>query len=223
MKVFFKILLCLIVYLLFGLALVALTGGPGKLFFVWNVFLAFLPLLFARHLRFNLMNSSKSKFVLGLWFALWLLFYPNAPYMVTDLIYFGGTKYITAEGYTTSLSAWMHLVYLAGGVLFAAVMGLFSLYDIHAFFKSFMSRAAAFAALALCCLLSGFGIYIGRMLRFNSWDILRPYRLLAGIREDLSAFSIAFSLLFALLIFGGYVVFYTLLESARRHSENPGR
>jgi uncharacterized membrane protein len=212
MKTMPKILLCLFCYLLFGLMLAALTHKPGRLFFVWNVFLAFLPLLFSRLLHIYVNKGQRRGLVIGALLILWLLFFPNAPYMVTDLIHFNNDHYYTAEGYTTSMTAWAYLVYLAGGVMFGVTMGLFSLYEVHGIFQKFMSKKAAHALVAACCLLSGFAIYLGRILRFNSWDVLHPIHLLTRLQDELGSFSVLFSLLFAVFIFGGYLIFYLLLQ-----------
>jgi uncharacterized membrane protein len=130
--------------------------------------------------------------------------------MATDLIYFGDTFYFGGLGYTTDIRAWIKLVYIALGVLFGTLMGLKSFYEMHRIILRHKGRNVAYAVIAGTSLLSGFAIYIGRMLRFNSWDILRPIYMLARIKEELSSFSIKFSLLFAVYTLGSYVLFYVL-------------
>jgi uncharacterized membrane protein len=179
---------------------------------VWNVFLAFLPLLFARMLgRYMTRETKKAAAVLVLG-VLWLLFFPNAPYMITDLIYFGDTAYLGVNGYTTSVLAWAKLVYIGFGVLFGVLLGLRSMYDMHRIVLRYKSRKAAYAMIAVSSLLSGFAIYIGRMLRFNSWDVLRPLHMLARLKEEITSFSVVFSLLFAAFTLGSYALFYVLVH-----------
>lgn len=219
MKLYLKIGVCFLLYLLFGLIVVLQTGAIGNLFFVWNVFLAFLPLLFARMLGRYMTHETKKTGVIALLAVLWLLFFPNAPYMVTDLIYFGDTAYFGAAGYTTSVLAWAKLVYIGFGVLFGGLMGLGSMYVMHRIILTHKGKKAACAAIIVTSLLSGFAIYIGRILRFNSWDILRPVYMLVRLKEELSSFSVAFSLLFALYTLGSYVVFYTLIHHLDRQPD----
>jgi hypothetical protein len=48
------------------------------------------------------------------------------------------------------------------------------------------------------------------MLRFNSWDILRPFTMLGSVVEQLDRFAAVFSLVFAAYIFGTYIVYYLI-------------
>lgn len=210
MKMYLKIGICFLTYLLFGMVIVLSTSKIGHLFFVWNVFLAFLPLLFARMLGRYMTHERKKTGVVILLAALWLLFFPNAPYMVTDLIYFGNTSYFVNGGYTTSVLAWAKLVYIGFGVLFGVLLGLRSMYEVHRILLRHKGGRTAYAVVFASSLLSGFAIYIGRMLRFNSWDVLRPLHLLARIKAEASTFTVVFSLLFAILTLGSYALFYVL-------------
>lgn len=210
MKMYLEVGICFLIYLLFGMIIVLSTSKIGNLFFVWNVFLAFLPLLFARMLGRYMTRERKKTGVVILLAALWLLFFPNAPYMVTDLIYFGNTTYIVSGGFTTSVLSWAKLVYIGFGVLFGVLLGLRSMYEVHRILLRHKGRRPAYAAILASSLLSGFAIYIGRMLRFNSWDVLRPLGMLARIKAEASTFTVVFSLLFAVFTLGSYALYYVL-------------
>lgn len=207
---------------MFGLAVAVYTKKPGNLFFVWNVFLALLPLLFSRMLAVYSARQKKSRVVMMLLALLWLIFFPNAPYMITDLIYVGGSRYFSgtgySAGYTTDFYAWTHLIYIGSGVIFAALAGMRSQFDIHMLVIRRFGKPAGGAVMASVCLLGGFGIYIGRILRFNSWDIFRPLSLLIRLKEDFSSFSILFSLLLAAYIAATYVLFYFVVTAGRKSS-----
>ncbi|NMA24980.1 MAG: DUF1361 domain-containing protein [Clostridiales bacterium] len=211
MKLYLEVGICFLSYLLFGMIIVLSTSKIGNLFFVWNVFLAFLPLLFARMLGRYMSRDRRKTGVVILLAALWLLFFPNAPYMVTDLIYFGNTAYFVSGGYTTSVLAWAKLVYIGFGVLFGVLLGLRSMYEVHLILLRHKGRRPAYAAILASSLLSGFAIYIGRILRFNSWDVLRPLRMLAKIKAEVSAFTVVFSLFFAAFTLGSYALYYALV------------
>lgn len=225
MKMYLGLGLCFFAYLVFGVIIAICTAAVGNLFFGWNVFLAFLPLFFVRTLRKYLTREVKKTGVVVLLAVLWLLFFPNAPYMTTDLIYFGDTTYLVKQGasmgYTTSVLAWAKLIYIAYGVLFGSLLGLMSLYEMHKIILRHKGKLIAGTAVIVTSLLSGFAIYIGRVMRFNSWDVLRPIHMLTRIKEELSTFSIVFSLLFALYIFGSYVLFYALCNKRYGWEQEP--
>ena len=192
-------------YLLFGIAVVAYTGQLGNIMFVWNVFLAYLPFLFVQILYSCRQNNQPKKGVVILLSLLWLIFFPNAPYMVTDLMYFSGL-----DGTMYSVYFWVKLLYISSGMLVAALFGLNSLYGMHQLVLRRKGRLYGSFFLAAVSLLSGFGIYLGRMLRFNSWDVLRPFVLLSSIADQLDRFAVLFSLIFAAYIAGTYIVYYLI-------------
>ncbi len=220
MKMYLELGICFLAYLLFGLIIVLCTTETGNLFFVWNAFLAFLPLLFARMLGKYLTREIRKKGVVVILALLWLLFFPNAPYMTTDLIYFGNTAYFVNNGYTTDVLSWAKLIYIAFGVLLGSLMGLKSFYEMHMLFLKYKGKKIAYTAIFVTSALSGFAIYIGRILRFNSWDVLRPFYMLTRIKEELGAFSIIFSLLFAAYTLGSYILFYILCQNIASKSDN---
>ena len=191
------------------------THRSGTIFFVWNVFLAFLPYLFAQLLSAYLERERRKKAVVCLLAFLWLIFFPNAPYMITDL------KYVGVD--SGSAYSWIFLVYIASGAVFAMLMGLNSLGDIHQMLLRRIGRLYGNIVLALVILASGFAVYIGRFLRFNSWDVLQPLSLLQRIREDFGAFSVVFSLLFSAFIFGTYVVYSVLLPLSGGKATSGGK
>ncbi len=199
--------LCVLGYLLFGSCIAAYTGKIGNIIFVWNVFLAYLPFLFVQILLTHLKKSTRKKAVVVLLALLWLIFFPNAPYMITDFMYFA------VAGEAASLVFWIKLVYIGSGILFAAILGFDSLYDMHRLAIGWKGRLFGNAFLTAVCLLSGLGIYIGRILRFNSWDVLRPVRLLTSVIGALDLFTVLFSLLFAGYIMGAYVVYYFITRN----------
>jgi uncharacterized membrane protein len=206
---------CIFIYFIFSLCIViAFTHRLGIVFFVWNVFLAFLPYLFARLLGAYLERENRKKTVVFLLAFLWLIFFPNAPYMITDL------KYVGMDD--NSIYNWVFLIYIASGAVFSMLMGLSSLGDIHQMLLRRIGRLYGNLVLALAILAGGFAVYVGRFLRFNSWDVLQPFSLLQRIKDDFSSFSIVFSLLFSAFIFGTYLVYYVLLPRGGRRTANSG-
>jgi uncharacterized membrane protein len=103
---------------------VVFTESKAYLFLVWNLFLAYIPFFITYHLTVNGKNKKLEAVFCS---AVWLLFLPNAAYLITDFLHLGQNNLFPK---------W---------------------FDIVVFF---------------ICILSGFGIYMGRYLRWNSWDII---------------------------------------------------
>ena len=180
----------------------------------WNLFLAAVPLFFAARLKDNLEHSRRAGFMSLLWTALWLLFFPNSPYMLTDFIHiiddqlFDGGETALYLSANPDLAVWLKLVHIALGVLAGTLAGLLSLYIVHRLLISKKGTVLSAFAVAAICVLSGFAVYIGRFLRLNTWDILNPIKVFSRLSENLSLFALQFSLLFALYVLASYLIFY---------------
>lgn len=157
------------------LALVAarkwLTGSQRLEFLPFNLLLAFLPVLFlllsenARH-RWQVMFGG----------FLWLLFFPNAPYILTDMIH-----YNEALG----RGAWLDMLALLSAAWAALVAGMTTLRLMQGRVAASFSPAAGHAFVLAVLLLSSVGIYIGRFLRFHSWHaLLKPQEVLTRTADD---------------------------------------
>jgi uncharacterized membrane protein len=164
-----------IIYLAFVLSLCILRplaqNATGSYYFlIWNLFLAGLPLFFALFLK--RLRASPQKWYLGL--MLWLLFFPNAPYIITDLVHLN---------HSAGFHWYDSLLFFAAGVA-----GLKFTFDSLAIvieeLKLGMPRVPSqFWRLGFLGL-AAFGVYLGRYLRFNSWDIVQsPYPLLKACYE----------------------------------------
>lgn len=162
------------IYLLaaFGLAVLLVrakvTQSIFYFFLVWNLFLAYLPLAVTLFLREKPQLTAKWQW-LSVSFVVWLLLLPNAPYIITDFIHLNKDS---------GMPLWFDILLLttfsASGILF----GLESMKDMQSFLATKLNSAIASGLMAAACLLSGLGIYIGRVLRFNSWDVLyKPHTL----------------------------------------------
>ncbi|QJP35953.1 DUF1361 domain-containing protein [Nonlabens sp. Ci31] len=176
------------------------------LFLVWNLFLAFIPYVMLVRLRFR---ESVTTTNLIATFLIWLAFLPNAPYILTDLIHI-----------RHAASNW--LVYESLLILSFSITGLFlgflSLRDMSFLLseKGWLphkkwERIFECSILFLC----GYGIYLGRALRWNTWDVIQhPQQLfldMAGL------FIHAFSHQDAWLMIGSMSLFlivtYTLFKN----------
>lgn len=195
------IILSILSVALFGIRLIH-TGADFGLGLVWNLFLAWIPLFFALLAR----RLSDSTFYKYLAMATWLLFFPNAPYIITDLVHL--------DHLPTHL--WW---YDSMGIFVVAftglLLGIYSVSIMHQLwlkdFGSFFAWHAVVVSMTLC----GFGIYLGRFLRLNSWDIIvHPFRL---ARYCLSALgnplAMQTTLLFGAVLTAIYVAFYFINQT----------
>lgn len=187
-----------------------LTGEATHRFLLWNLFLAWvpLPLALAAYLghRRGLTVAAISPLL-----AAWLAFFPNAPYVVTDLIHFGHLN--------ASLPRPLDLAVLVTAAAAGMLVGFASLYLVQRIVAERAGCRWGRAFVAGTLVLSSFGVYVGRVLRWNSWDaVTRPRPLLADIATRVAnplAHPLAWggTLAFALFLFAAYG---TALAAARR-------
>lgn len=147
-------------------------------FLLWNLFLAFLPLLFALVIHFFTGKINKVIIITGTF--LWLLFYPNAPYMISDLIHVNNTSPVVL--YDTLM------IFLFA--MLALFYGFYSLKIIHFIYRIIAGVKWANFVIGFSILMSSAGIYLGRILRLNSWDIFHhPYQVMVTVWHHLFPFS----------------------------------
>ncbi len=143
-------------------------------FLMWNLFLAFVPLGLA-WITYYIADNRSTLLVVLLSFS-WLLFYPNAPYMISDLVHVNENSPIVL--YESLL--------LFSFAMLALFFGFYSLKIIHLVFKFRMGTLMANVVIWICIILSSTGIYLGRILRLNSWDLFtHPLKLFQTIYDHL--------------------------------------
>lgn len=147
------------------------------LYFIWNLFLAWLPLLFSSWLVNVLQRKLWSSWEALLASVLWLLFLPNSFYMVSDFIHLQDAR----------RGDLLYDVVMFTAFIFTGVaLGVVSLYMVHQEFNKRFSPRTGTVWLGAIFLLCSFAIYLGRDLRWNSWDILtNPGGLLFDVSDRL--------------------------------------
>ena len=151
-----------------------ITHSFFYLFLVWNLFLAAVPMIITFYLSHK---KQRKKLVLACWFLVWLLFLPNAPYIVTDAMHLrlSSTNILLFDSFLIGIFAF-------AGLLFYCV----SLRDMVQLLSPFVSAERIKIGMRTLPFLMGLGIYLGRFLRWNSWDILKaPQILMTDIFEIL--------------------------------------
>ena len=150
------------------------VGNWGFFFLNWNLFLAFVPwaLTSISFIKPKVQSSVPGIVVL---LVFWLLFFPNAPYIITDLFHLR-----VIRGMPIWYDTLMILSYAWTGMLY----GFLSLWDIEQILKRRLSRPMVTCISVFLLFVGSFGIYIGRYLRWNTWDLFtRTSEVLTDISD----------------------------------------
>ncbi len=142
---------------------------------LWNLFLASVPLGFS--VVFQKALAAQKTTVAALAFGGWLLFFPNAPYVLTDLFHLRSP---------VGVPLWFLFVALLSCGATGAWLGYLSLAKVHDVVARRWGSRAGWSLAVGTLFLAAFGIYLGRFLRWNSWDIfLHPIALLKSMLRQL--------------------------------------
>lgn len=153
-----------------------ITDSRQFLFLNWNLFLAFLPWLASSAVMLK-PEWKRNRVILAALLGLWILFFPNSPYILTDLFHLRNS---------TGAPLWFDLVLILAFAWTGLSYGFISLLDIEALMLGRLRKAVVAASVIFLLFLSGFGIYLGRYLRWNSWDILHsPLDLMLDVGDRL--------------------------------------
>jgi uncharacterized membrane protein len=184
-------------YVALSIIVYILSGRFEHFFFAINLTLAFVPLVLAR--RFD--KEIKKPWAWWALFACVVAFFPNAFYLFTDFIHLGGTSFFGREHpyaplvYERNWIDWLRVVHIAMGAVLGGLAGVAAYARLKEAVIKNIPRVKHWLPLVL--LLSAVGIYIGRFLRFNSWDLVfRPFLVLRSILGELDGFALAFVLMF---------------------------
>jgi uncharacterized membrane protein len=159
-----KLPLAMLVVWCMGLLFVRVyyTGRPTFGFLIWNMFLAVVPVLMAVVLRALLRQRRAWPLHVSV-FIVWLAFLPNAPYMVTDLIHLSHGQ---------PVPFWFDAALFGSFAATGILLGYVAVADVQTAlaerYGHLVGSMVAVGSLLLC----GFGIYLGRVLRWNSWDLV---------------------------------------------------
>ena len=204
---------------------VLVSGDLDNLFLVWNLILAVIPLVLA--LGAGVWADRRTErpgwWTLGIVSFLWLLFFPNATYIVTDLFHIverNSPKMAWGSVYHEK-EFWADVLIWAFFAFTGHLAGLVSLGEMHRLWAKRAGRIAGWFLVGGASFAAGFGIFLGRFARLNSWHVLtHPDWALGYIGFMLrSAFGqmFAFAFGFGLFILLGYLILHSW---AGRHRES---
>jgi uncharacterized membrane protein len=185
------------------------TSRITFLFLVWNIFLALIPyavstLLILYHEKIS------NRWLLAIPFMLWLCFFPNAPYILTDLFHLrpraGGPF-------------WYDLALILSFAWNGLMLGYASLLDMHSVATRHFNRWVGWMIAIGSLVLGSFGIYLGRYLRWNSWDVISSP---TGLLHDISVRVLdpmahpqtyGVTLIFSAFLVAGYLLIFHLTHT----------
>lgn len=189
---------------------------------IWNLFLAWIPFILAYFAHAISWRKITLYIVIPIIAFLWLIFFPNAPYMLTDL-----QDLARAGGVGAPL--WYDVIIVVWCSWTGTLLGIISLYLMQDIIFRTISRWVGWAFVFIISAASSFGMYIGRFVRLNSWDILQNPSETAmdilGLVIDpsmrLAAFTILYTVFFLFIFLLLYSFSHMLVEQTTRLQETP--
>ena len=174
-----KITMVLAVFTMFCIAMemtrMYYSFSLSYIFLIWNLILAWMPYLLS--IEFMKHDIQAKKILSFSIIGLWVLFLPNGPYIITDLIHLRNRE---------PIPMWYDVLLVSTFAWHGLLLTLLSVRNMHHKLSHHFSPLKLSAGLLLLFLSSGYGLYLGRFLRWNSWDVfLRPFHLLHDSLIDL--------------------------------------
>lgn len=183
-------------------------GARGYSFLLWNLWLAWIPYLAAIWAVQSAANRPQAIWTPLLAGALWLLFLPNAPYLMTDFVHLPAMDFVW----------WYNIGTLLAFAWAGCLLGVASLHLMQGLVRERLGAAASWAFVLAAVALSGVGIYLGRFLHWNSWDVFTSPGALAAELLMVLTDPTAYPRLFGVSgLFGAFLLLgYITLEAARQ-------
>jgi uncharacterized membrane protein len=206
-------LACLIVIVLV-VARVAYSDSGRHAGLVWNLFLAWIPFMLAYFAHLVSWRKTTLYLIIPVIAFLWLIFFPNAPYMLTDL------QDLARRSFDAPL--WYDVIIVVWASWTGMLLGVISLYLMQDIIIRTFGRITGWIFVFVISALSSFGIYIGRFVRLNSWDILQNPTEVAqqilGLVIDPSRRLAAFTILYTIFFLFVFLLLYSFSHMLREQS-----
>jgi uncharacterized membrane protein len=181
---------------------------------IWNLFLAWIPFMLAYFAHAVSWRRATLYLIIPAIAFLWLIFFPNAPYMLTDLQDLSRRASDAPLWYDVIIVVWMSWT--------GMMLGVVSLYLMQDIIIRTFGRTTGWIFVFVISALSSFGIYIGRFVRLNSWDILQnpaeAAQLIMGIVIDPSRRLAAFTILYTIFFLFVFLLLYSFSHMLREQS-----
>jgi len=180
------------------------SGSINYVFLIWNLFLAWIPFMIAYFTYTMSLNRKLISIIIPIATFFWLIFFPNAPYILTDFQHLAGTWHDAPVWYDVMLLIWFSFTGL--------LLGMVSLFLMQEIIRREFGRWYGWAFVTFVSVLTSFGVYVGRFLRWNTWDIFRNFSNMATYTvtsaKDPSLQSLGFTTLFGFFFIFLYITLY---------------
>ncbi|HEY9151644.1 MAG TPA: DUF1361 domain-containing protein [Anaerolineales bacterium] len=197
------------------IARVTYSNTYGYVGLVWNLFLAWIPFVLA-YLAYILSWRKMLMYLTIPTFAfLWLIFFPNAPYILTDLQHLGQAA--------ANVPLWYDVILLIWFSWTGMLLGIVSLNLMQEIIKREFGRWFGWVFVIIVAGLSSAGIYVGRFIRLNSWDVFQnPTHAVINLWDwlsDPSLRSFGFIGLYTLFFIFVYLTIYAFSHLQQEQME----
>jgi uncharacterized membrane protein len=193
------------------------SGTVHYAFLIWNLFLAWIPFIIAYFTYTVTINRKWIYVVIPIAAFFWLIFFPNAPYILTDFQHLAGS-------WGGNVPVWYDVMLLIWFSFTGLLLGMVSLFLMQEIIRREFGRWVGWGFVAFVAGVSSAGVYVGRFLRWNSWDV---FRNLSGMAEytfqsaqDPSLQSVGFTTLFGAFFLFLYITLYTFAHLLLERQSN---
>ncbi len=151
------------------------------------------------------------KIVTGVLVVVWLLFYPNSAYLVTDMIH-PFVHYKPTGRFVHDLEFWYHLFLFVTAAVVGLGLGTYSLSSLQLLVAERYGTVRSWVFACIVLVLSSIGIYIGRFVRWNSWDVFTdPHKIWSDVIRIIGDpaelhFMLVFSGMMLVISLVGYLI-----------------
>ena len=172
----------------------------------WNLFLAWLPYIISLLAAAMYQSNSKHWVIIFALIFFWLIFFPNAPYIVTDFYHLDPRP---------PIPLWFDISLIAIFAFTGCFLSIASLRSIHIIMEGYFGKFIGWLFALFALGLGSLGVYLGRFGRFNTWDIfLEPKSVLKEIAINLlnpadNLGFVGFTLMFTSILLVFYLMFVT--------------
>lgn len=206
--------ICCLISMFLLMIRLKLTHSFFYLFLVWNLLLAAIPFAITTYLK---NRKSTGKLLLSFGFCFWLLFLPNAPYIVSDLIHLRLSH---------PSIIWFDVIMIGTFAISGLLLFYYSLLDMKLILTKYLQSKTVNTIISLILILTSFGVYLGRILRYNSWEIISNplylindiFKIISQPHQHLTAWW--FTISFSISLYAMKFAFETLLIKEKRKN-NP--
>lgn len=187
--------------------LAALTRPPFT-FLILNTFLAYIPIELSFHIGKKRPQNGLLFWLISL---VWLLFYPNAPYLLTDLFHLSLLEPYGSNGLLRlDNSMWLNFTLLIVSAIPSTILGMWGMNQVNSGIidRLHLPKWSAPIGILVLSILSSIGIFIGRFLRIHTiYLFMTPSLFIQPLLNMWSAKAIRFMIL---LTFVQVVIYWSL-------------